>query len=95
LNLLKTFLRSRLNLLFALLAVLTAAFASPPPSAMAVGCTGTGTGTSGTVTYYSNAMYTTVVGSCQKACCWTRWVCSGDTSTAYRIEYIETCETQF
>jgi hypothetical protein len=92
LNLLKRFLRSRLNLLFALLAVLTVAFASPPPSAMALGCTGAGTGTSGTVTYYSDATLTTVVGRCQKFCCWTRWACSGNTSTGYNIE---TCETEF
>jgi len=90
LNLLKkTFLRSRLNLLFVFLAVFTPAVASPPPSAMAAGWVAN---VSGTIVYYSDATYTTAVGSCQKACPWTRWVCSGNTSTPYRIESIESCD---
>jgi hypothetical protein len=89
LKLLKVVLSSRLSLLFILLTILTVAFAGPQPAAMAsTSCSG---GDSGTITSYSDATYTTVVGNCRKLCCWTGWVCSGQV-TIYRIEDINTCE---
>jgi len=86
LNLLRTLLRSRLNLLFALLVILTVALADTLPAATQT-CAG---GLSGTITSYSDATYTTVVGTCRKLCCWDHWVCSG-TTTIYRIEDTYIC----
>jgi hypothetical protein len=80
----RNFLRSRLSLLLAL-AVFVVGFAGLPPAAKAF-CTGQ----SGTITSYSDATYTTVVGFCRKLCCWTYWSCSGQT-TIYRIEDINDC----
>ena len=84
-NLARNFLRNRLTLLVALLAVFTVALVGPhQPSAMAV-CPDFGT-----VRYYSDATYTVQVGSCYHACCKT-WTCTG-TLTNYSIATMRACD---
>ena len=84
LKILRTLLNNRLSLLGALLAILTVTLAGPQHAAKAV-CPD-----AGTVRYYSDATYTTQVGSCSHACCKT-WTCTGQL-TNYSIATMRSCD---
>jgi hypothetical protein len=83
LNLSRKFLRNRLSLLVAPLAVLALALAGPKPAAIAV-CPD-----AGWVRYYSDATYTTLVGKCSHGCC-ELWTCTGQ-MTDYSTSHLFTC----
>lgn len=78
-------LRHRLILLVALLAVVGVSLVGPAQPAAIAWCVD-----AGTVTYYSDATYTTVTGSCHHACCQT-WTCTG-TLTNYSTQRMFSCD---
>ncbi len=84
---LKDILRHRLSLLLVLLAVLTATFAGPKPSALAV-CPDAARDR-----YYSDATYTVQVGECWHACC-QLWTCTGQVTLYGLNVYKRSCSTQ-
>jgi hypothetical protein len=79
--------RYPLGLLVALLAILTAAFAGPQPSAMAV-CPDAATDF-----YYSDATYTVKVGECRHACC-QLWTCTGQVTMYGRTVMRRSCSVE-
>ena len=86
-TLLRNALRYRLSLLIALLAILTATFATPQPSAMAV-CPDAATDY-----YYSDATLTTQVGECHHACC-QLWTCTGEVTMYGRTVMRRSCSVE-
>ena len=88
-DLLRSFLRSRVSLLLVVLALVAVGLTAPRTSDAISNCAG---GLFGTETYYSDATYTTVVGTCRKTCCQASWYCFGNTHTAYRLEDVGICE---
>ena len=90
LSLMKDILRSRLTLLFALLAISALAFAGPPLAAIPPYCNRD----FGIVRFYSDATHTTQVGSCWKSCIQCYWTCSGQ-GTGYQVDDINPCEDPY
>lgn len=85
-NSLKSFLRSRLSRLLALLAFFALALAGlRQPVALAT-CPD-----AAYVAYYSDSTYTTVVGTCTHACCHV-WTCTGTLTQYSRVLSEVSCD---
>jgi hypothetical protein len=82
----RNFLRHRLSLLLAVLAVLAISLAGPRQPAASANCPA-----AASVDYYSDATYTTVVGNCIHGCC-RNWTCTGQLTQYSLVVFKEFCE---
>lgn len=87
-NNVKKLLRSRLTLLLALLAVFAITLVGLQPSAAVAACPD-----AARVNYYSDATYTTQVGTCYHACC-KLWTCTGQLTDYSIVAYKIACDFQ-
>lgn len=75
----RNFLRNRLSLLVAILVILPVILAALPQPAAIAACPD-----AARVNYYSDATYTTLVGTCWHDCC-RLWTCTGQLTDFYTV----------
>ena len=84
----KSFFRSPLGVLLAVIVIFTVAFAGQGQRAGLATCPD-----AARVNYYSDATYTTEVGYCVHACC-QLWSCFGQLTNYSKVAYEFSCSTQ-